>query len=224
MPSSNDPARNIYFRRATANGTRRPATLTLARGLGEMAERALRGGGVHAARGPGSAAQAGADAGRPALSAAGGASRRDDPARGAGITAAGRSASAFAGAGRRHGGQVPTPAFSFAHADRRDARACSIFTSGILLAGARQERSADGRTLRYLDKCENHFLLATAYAALAELLAPTRAGTQTWCRRFGRCLAAGTGAAGTERDRMNTDKFNGMKDADFKGKHEITKT
>ncbi len=43
-----------------------------------------------------------------------------------------------------------------------------------LLAGARQERSADGRTLRYLDKCENHFLLATAYAALAELLAPSR--------------------------------------------------
>jgi hypothetical protein len=44
-----------------------------------------------------------------------------------------------------------------------------------LLAGARQERSADGRTLRYLDQCENHFLLATAYAALAELLAPKRA-------------------------------------------------
>jgi hypothetical protein len=41
-----------------------------------------------------------------------------------------------------------------------------------LLAGARQERSADGRSLRYLDKCENHFLLATAYAALAESLAP----------------------------------------------------
>ena len=41
-----------------------------------------------------------------------------------------------------------------------------------LLAGARQERSADGRSLRYLDKCENHFLLATAYAALAELIAP----------------------------------------------------
>jgi len=47
-----------------------------------------------------------------------------------------------------------------------------------LLAGARQERSADGRTLRYLDKCENHFLLATAYAALAELLAPMRAEAQ----------------------------------------------
>jgi hypothetical protein len=44
-----------------------------------------------------------------------------------------------------------------------------------LLAGARQERSADGRSLRYLDKCENHFLLATAYAALAELLVPMRA-------------------------------------------------
>ena len=41
-----------------------------------------------------------------------------------------------------------------------------------LLAGARQERSADDHSLRYVDKCENHFLLATAYAALAELLAP----------------------------------------------------
>jgi len=43
-----------------------------------------------------------------------------------------------------------------------------------LLAGSRQERSADGRTLRFIDKCENHFLLATAYAALAELIAPVR--------------------------------------------------
>jgi hypothetical protein len=43
-----------------------------------------------------------------------------------------------------------------------------------LLAGARQERTPDGRTLRYLDKCENHFLLATAYAALAESLLPSR--------------------------------------------------
>jgi hypothetical protein len=41
-----------------------------------------------------------------------------------------------------------------------------------LLAGARRERSSDGKSLRYLDKCENHFLLATAYAALAELLVP----------------------------------------------------
>ena len=44
-----------------------------------------------------------------------------------------------------------------------------------LLTGSRQERSADGRTLRYLDHCENHYLLATAYAALAELLLPGRA-------------------------------------------------
>jgi len=58
-----------------------------------------------------------------------------------------------------------------------------------LLAGSRQERSADGRTLRYLDKCENHFLLATAYAALAELLAPVVAPTGARgraCRRFAR--------------------------------------
>jgi hypothetical protein len=39
-----------------------------------------------------------------------------------------------------------------------------------LLAGARTER--EGKVRRYLDKCENHFLLATAYAALAELIAP----------------------------------------------------
>jgi hypothetical protein len=47
-----------------------------------------------------------------------------------------------------------------------------------LLAGARQERGADGKSLRYLDKCENHFLLATAYAALAELIAPVRGEAQ----------------------------------------------
>jgi hypothetical protein len=59
-----------------------------------------------------------------------------------------------------------------------------------LLAGARQEQSADGRTLRYLDKCENHFLLATAYAALAELLAPMRAGAQTAAPAFRRMPGA----------------------------------
>jgi hypothetical protein len=46
------------------------------------------------------------------------------------------------------------------------------------LAGSRQERSSDGKSLRYLDKCENHFLLATAYSALAELLAPAAPGTE----------------------------------------------
>jgi len=46
-----------------------------------------------------------------------------------------------------------------------------------LLAGARQERTADGRGLRYLDQCENHFLLATAYAALAETLVTEPAAT-----------------------------------------------
>jgi hypothetical protein len=53
-----------------------------------------------------------------------------------------------------------------------ESRAVLTLYERHLLAGARQERSADGRSLRYLDKCENHFLLATAYAALAELLAP----------------------------------------------------
>jgi hypothetical protein len=47
-----------------------------------------------------------------------------------------------------------------------------------LLAGSRQERTGDGKSLRYLDKCENHFLLATAYAALAELLAPAAPGEE----------------------------------------------
>ncbi len=47
-----------------------------------------------------------------------------------------------------------------------------------LLAGSRQERTADGKSLRFLDKCENHFLLATAYAALAELLAPAAPGEE----------------------------------------------
>jgi hypothetical protein len=49
-----------------------------------------------------------------------------------------------------------------------------------LLAGARQERTADGHGLRYLDKCENHFLLATAYAALAETLAAPTASPSAW--------------------------------------------
>jgi len=67
-----------------------------------------------------------------------------------------------------------------------------------LLAGARQERSADGRTLRYLDKCENHFLLATAYAALAELLAPVRAEARTVVPAF-RPLPTVRSAARRER-------------------------
>lgn len=36
-----------------------------------------------------------------------------------------------------------------------------------LLSGSRQERQPDGKAMHYVDKCENHFLLATAYAALA---------------------------------------------------------
>ena len=63
-----------------------------------------------------------------------------------------------------------------------------------LLAGARQERSGDGRTLRYLDKCENHFLLATAYAALAELLAPRRAEARAALPAFRAMPSAGARA------------------------------
>jgi hypothetical protein len=65
---------------------------------------------------------------------------------------------------------LPTPT--------EESRAVLELYERHLLAGARQERSPDGRTLRYLDRCENHFLLATAYAALAELLAPAEAGEQ----------------------------------------------
>jgi hypothetical protein len=67
-----------------------------------------------------------------------------------------------------------------------------------LLAGARQERSADGRTLRYLDKCENHFLLATAYAALAESLAPASGEAQTVIPAF---RAVSTTLTGSRRSR-----------------------
>ena len=67
-----------------------------------------------------------------------------------------------------------------------------------LLAGARQERSSDGKSLRYLDKCENHFLLATAYAALAELLAPMGGEERTVVPAF-RALPMLRGAARRER-------------------------
>jgi hypothetical protein len=73
--------------------------------------------------------------------------------------------------------QVPAQRFLLPTATD-ETRATLDLYERHLLAGARQERSADGRTLRYLDKCENHFLLATAYAALAELLAPIRAGAR----------------------------------------------
>jgi hypothetical protein len=67
--------------------------------------------------------------------------------------------------------QVPTQRF-FLPAKTEATRDVLDLYERHLLAGARQERAADGRSLRYLDKCENHFLLATAYAALAELVAP----------------------------------------------------
>ena len=65
--------------------------------------------------------------------------------------------------------QVPTQRF-FLPAKSEETREVLDLYERHLLAGARQERS--GNALRYLDKCENHFLLATAYAALAELVAP----------------------------------------------------
>jgi hypothetical protein len=74
--------------------------------------------------------------------------------------------------------QIPTPRFLLPTATDETRAVLDIYERH-LLAGARQERSADGRSLRYLDKCENHFLLATAYAALAELLAPMRSEART---------------------------------------------
>jgi hypothetical protein len=59
-----------------------------------------------------------------------------------------------------------------------------------LLAGARQTR--DGKALRYLAKCENHFLLATAYAALAELVAPPGGDPPAPVVPMFRRVAAGT--------------------------------
>jgi hypothetical protein len=73
--------------------------------------------------------------------------------------------------------QIPAQRFLLPTATE-ETRATLDLYERHLLAGARQERSTDGRSLRYLDKCENHFLLATAYAALAELLAPGRPGAQ----------------------------------------------
>jgi hypothetical protein len=65
--------------------------------------------------------------------------------------------------------QIPTQRF-FLPAKTEATREVLDLYERHLLAGARQERN--GKTQRYLDKCENHFLLATAYAALAELIAP----------------------------------------------------
>jgi hypothetical protein len=66
---------------------------------------------------------------------------------------------------------IPTQRFFLPKATD-ETRAVLDLYERHLLAGARRERANDGKSLRYLDKCENHFLLATAYAALAELLAP----------------------------------------------------
>jgi hypothetical protein len=70
--------------------------------------------------------------------------------------------------------RIPTQRFWLPKATEETRGVLDVYERH-LLAGARQERGADGKSLRYLDKCENHFLLATAYAALAELLAPRRA-------------------------------------------------
>jgi hypothetical protein len=67
--------------------------------------------------------------------------------------------------------RIPTQRF-FLPAKTEATREVLDLYERHLLAGARQERDGSGRALRYLDKCENHFLLATAYAALAELVAP----------------------------------------------------
>jgi hypothetical protein len=92
---------------------------------------------------------------------------------------------------------IPTQRFLLPQATE-ESRAVLDLYERHLLAGARQERSSDGRTLRYLDKCENHFLLATAYAALAELLAPTQAETSVVVPAF-RALPSARSHARRER-------------------------
>jgi hypothetical protein len=67
--------------------------------------------------------------------------------------------------------QIPTQRF-FLPAKTEATREVLDLYERHLLAGARRERDGSGKALRYLDKCENHFLLATSYAALAELIAP----------------------------------------------------
>ena len=60
-------------------------------------------------------------------------------------------------------------------------------------------------TLRYLDKCENHFLLATAYAALAELLAPSAGET-----RHGGAGVSGDADAACSEGRSDARRMNGV--------------
>jgi hypothetical protein len=93
--------------------------------------------------------------------------------------------------------KIPTQRF-WLPAKTEETRATLDLYERHLLAGARQERSGDGKSLRYLDKCENHFLLATAYAALAELLAPIKGEEPTVIPAF-RPLPTLRGAARRER-------------------------
>jgi hypothetical protein len=73
--------------------------------------------------------------------------------------------------------QIPTQRYFLPKATDETREILDLYERH-LLAGARQERSSDGKSLRYLDRCENHFLLATAYAALAEKLMPVRGEEQ----------------------------------------------
>jgi hypothetical protein len=93
--------------------------------------------------------------------------------------------------------RIPTQRF-WLPAKTDETRATLDLYERHLLAGARQERSSDGKSLRYLDKCENHFLLATAYAALAELLAPVGGEERTVVPAF-RAVPTLRGAARRER-------------------------
>ena len=93
--------------------------------------------------------------------------------------------------------RIPTQRF-WLPAKTQETRATLDLYERHLLAGARQERSGDGKSLRYLDKCENHFLLATAYAALAELLAPMGGEERTVVPAF-RAVPTLRGSARRER-------------------------
>lgn len=51
--------------------------------------------------------------------------------------------------------------------------------SAHIVSGSEREKEEDGSLGDYVDQCENHFLLADAYSALAELIAETRLPANT---------------------------------------------
>ncbi len=149
----------------------------------------MRGGGVHAARGTGSASQARADAGRTALPAVGGASRRDDPARGAGIpVAAGRRASASVGAGRMgRPSKFRRSVFFLPTATEDIARAFSIFTNGICSPARGRSGVPMARRSAISTNAKTIFSWRRPMPRWPSCWLRGERKCKPWCRRFGRC-------------------------------------